>query len=818
MESTMKSLLLAVTSLLTAVSTFALNGKIIDEFGVAVANAEINIISHQKRYTSDDSGQFNIPLDNVDEIHVLADGFNHRVLHLHGQQQDNLTITLRRGVLEIVDVVGIPLHASQIESSQPISVISTKELRKKQRSTLGETLKNEVGIQTSYFGAVASSPIIRGLDGPRVLITQNGLDVSDASRVGPDHIVASETTTAQQIEILRGPATLFYGSGAIGGVVNIVDDRIPSDSEQKAALTSEYQEVNHENSITGAYTGGTDQFAYHIDGFWRDSDDYSIPGFAEIDTDEAHHDEDENEEEHEEEHSEQGTLANSASKSSGFNIGGSILLDEGYIGLSYGRLDRRNGIPGHGHEDEDEHEDDMNEHEEGEHEEEEIQSELDQNRWQLISELRTDNTYINAINTRIGYTDYEHREIHENEEEVGTVFRNNTLQARVDLLHAEFAMWKGAVSLEGKVVDFEAIGEEAFTPPSQTQEFAIAVLEEKHSGNFLWQLGARLEKVSLQADDIVLAHSEHNEQEDEEGEHEEEHAETDYLSFEHFEFTPFSFSAGIVWDFTNGYNTSLALSRSERAPSAAELFSAGPHLATRSYEAGALFEIHEEGDERHLDYVGRATTETSHNIDLSLRKFEGNIGFVVNLFYNEINNYYALTNTGLYSDDIQDHGEEDNEDTHEHDDNLPVYIFKQEDAVLSGLELEFAWQLNHNLMWTIWGDTVTAKLKNGEHLARTSPTRLASQLSFNRGPWSAQMSAVNYFDQNNISPNETPTDGYTIIDGRVSYAFRLWGSDSTIYLAGDNLMDQEARVHTSALKDQAPLPGRNIKLGLHATF
>jgi len=252
------------------------------------------------------------------------------------------------------------------------------------------------------------------------------------------------------------------------------------------------------------------------------------------------------------------------------------------------------------------------------------------------------------------------------------------------------------------------------------------------------------------------------------------------------------------------------------------LFSAGPHIATQAFEAGALFEIHEEeAGEFHLEYTGDAELETSNNIDLSLRKFEGNFAFMANVFYNQISDYYSLVNTGLSTEELfpeEEHEGEEEEGEHAHAEDLPVYIFQQSDVTIYGLELEAVWQVHPNLKWTVWGDTLKAEFDDGGYLPRTSPSRVASQLNFERGAWSAELSAVNYADQENTAINETATDGYTMLDARIAYKVMANASEATVYLAGNNLLDEEARVHTSFIKDQAPLPGVNLKMGVSVRF
>ncbi|WP_444933352.1 TonB-dependent receptor [Microbulbifer sp. JTAC008] len=283
-----------------------ISGQVLDSSGEPIYGASIEVAGSRQQAQTDAQGRFSLEVNTsqLREIHINAPGHSHKTVILQAGQDEPLKVTLQHTVIEQIDVTATPLHASTIESAQPVTVVAGEELRRKQASTLGETLKNEVGVHSSYFGPVASSPIIRGLNGPRVLITQNGLDSADASRVGPDHVVATETITAEQIEILRGPATLFYGSGAIGGVVNVVDERIPTSSENRTAYSLGSNTVADEREASLAHTGGNDQLAYHVDSFWRKSDDYEIPTSSDYGEESS------------------GVLENSDSKSKGFNIGG----------------------------------------------------------------------------------------------------------------------------------------------------------------------------------------------------------------------------------------------------------------------------------------------------------------------------------------------------------------------------------------------------------------------------------------------------------------------------------------------------------------
>lgn len=678
--------------------------------------------------------------------------------------------------IEEVVVFGLPLGSSNLESAQPINVISAEELHSKQASTLGETLKYEVGVHSTNYGGVSSSPIIRGLDGPRVLISQNGLDVGDVSRVGPDHGVSTEASTAEQIEVLRGPATLFYGSGAIGGVVNIVDDRVPFDNTLKMAAIAEYNHVNNEKLISFANTAGKNSLAYHIDGFKRISQDYEIAGPANL----AHPDEI------------TGTLENSQTDSKGGNVGMSYLFDEGYIGLSFGRLEKFNGIPGHDHSDD-----------EIEVEETLVFSDMLQNRWQMIGNYDIDNTLFKSITSRFAYTDYQHNEIEQESgiRSLGTIFESQTRQWRGEFAHQDAFGWQGVFVPSYKKSSFDAIGEEAFTPPSTTTEKALAIIEERKIADVLWQAGIRIENVDIKLDgneSLSLPAFD-----------------TSFAHKNSYTFKPKTTSLGFVWDVAEGYNIGVSYTNASRAPSAAELFSYGNHLATRSFEIGAVYASplsSIDGMEQKLPTIA---LERSRNIDISFKKFSGDTGFIITMFHNTIDNYFSQNNLGITSDILN---QEDAATPDAEQNILPVYQFVQTDARLYGAEMEFSWQINDIFNMAVWGDTVTAKMSSGEYLPRSPASRLGIDLNYTQGQLQSEIHLVRYFAQNHVAQYESNTAGNTMLDARVDYQFKALSNDLHMYLAINNMLDNNARSHTSFLKEMAPLPARNIKVGLSYYF
>ncbi len=783
-----------------------LSGVVLNKQGKPIDNAIVELGNDVQKARSNSQGVFTFTNVNKGtfELHISAKNYGHMNQKITIDEDDliGLSVTLPSSVMEVIDVHATPLHGSSIESALPINVLSEDELKIKQAATLGETLKNEVGVHSSYYGPVASTPIIRGLDGPRVLITQNGLDVGDASRVGPDHVVASETSTATQIEVLRGPATLFYGSGAIGGVVNVVDDRVPTSSDEQVDYLLQYNDVSNEQQASVNVQTGNENFAFHLDAFWRDSKDYKLAGEADV-----------HEEEHEHEEHSKERLENSAATASGATLGASYLFDDGYLGFSYGFMDRKYGIPGHIHEED--HEEEVSQPLVTEPNEEGVYAKMHQDRWQVLGEYNFQQLFISKVSTKFSYSDYQHQEIEHGL--VGTTFTNKSNEARIDLFHHDFHGWQGAWTFHYKSSDFKAIGEEAFSPPAKSNMTATAWLEEKHFGPILLQLGARIEHVIIDAQESHIGfdgeHEAHADNVHDAHEHEE------MISFELQSFTPISASAGLVWDYQQGYNLGFSMALSQRAASSGELFSFGPHIGTNTFEVGAMFDIHHEGDEIHVELAEQApSVETSLNFDVTWRKFNGDFGYVVSAFYNRIDDYYYQQYTGLFFEEGHEHG---HDDEHENESGLPILVYQQDDVEMFGGEAEFVYQVSSAVKTSLFADYIIARLIGNydkDNLPRIPPARVGAIINYQADSFGGELSMSHYFEQTDVAELETTTDSYTMVDAHINYYIAGVGTDLIFYIKGQNLTNEHARVHSSFLKEVAPLPGRNFSLGIRGSF
>ncbi|MEL0603693.1 TonB-dependent receptor [Pseudoalteromonas undina] len=788
----------AVFSVLCSHSALAatVTGKITDDKNQPIENAAVHVHGKDQGVKTNAQGEFSIDVDSQSQLHVSKDNFIDSRIAVN-ENSNNVTVSLTPTSVETVVVYASALHKNSLEMISPVSVLSGDELKNKSKPTLGETLKGLPGVNASYFGPVSSSPIIRGLDGPRVKITQNGLDASDASRIGPDHATSSDSLAAEQIEVLRGPSTLLYGSGAIGGVVNVVDNRIPTSNLDDLSGAAEYSHdtVSNSNTVAAKLETGNDGFNFHFDGTKRSGDDYETPTFSI--TDEDGDIETAN------------TVENTFIDSDTFNVGTSYVGDHLTVGFSYGSIDTDYGIPGHEHHDHDHDHDHEGETEEehddhAEEEEESVYAHLEQDRWQGLISYALDNNWVENINLRVGYTDYSHSEIEDGE--IGTTFKNETTEARLNVEH-KLAQWHGMIGYHYSESDYDAIGEEAFTPASVTTTHALYLLEEREFGDVTVELGARIEDYEITS---TITETEHDHSHDEE---EEDHDEGEEESIAYSEsFTNVSASVGAIWQYTPGQSVALSLSHSERAPLSAELLSNGLHIATGTYEVGLGYHI--EDNEVHFEPED-IKQEKSTNLDLSFRRFSGDFGYTVNFFYNDIKNFYYQQNTGLVYD------EEDGLESAigAHDDAVAVYQFASKDAELYGIEFDVHYQIDPSTMIKVFGDSTRAKLKDDAgNLPRIPANKLGSELQYNVGDLQLTLTGTHYFEQNDISAFETKTDGYTIVDAQANYQLSLGAIDTQLYLNVDNITDELGFVHSSFIKDKAPLPGRNFRFGIRGYF
>lgn len=673
--------------------------------------------------------------------------------------------------IERVLITASPLKRTVLESSTPVTILSGEQLDQNQAATLGETLKDVPGVHSSYFGPVASSPIIRGLDGPRIKVVQNGLGASDASRVGPDHQVSTETSTATQIEVLRGPATLLYGSGAIGGVVNVVDNRLPIQrvDGMSGEVFAQYDNVADAKTVSTDLNAGTGDFAVHVDGYNRKTDDYKIPVPANID-----------------EKGGSTRLANSAIDANGYNLGAGWITDDTRIALSYGHMDSEYGLPG----------------------EEGVFIKLDQDRYQGVIDWNNLDGFIQAVHWQNAYTDYEHSEIEG--AEIGTTFKNESIESRLWAEHAPVYGWKGVVGLHYNKSDFEAIGEEAFTPPTKTDSVAAFLMEEKEVGSLLWQLGTRVEQSTHDVNNDFFT----------------ERKSSSPISFDNKDYTAVSGSAGVVWSINDKHSLAFNYAYSQRAPSASEIYAYGPHIGSGTYEVGGGFAISNDNNQYNIVQTGTSMDkEVSNNIDLTYRYSADTWNAHVSLFNNDINNYIfedfsdlvisdgSFIPAAQYQAQVAISGESDEEA-----DGLPVVLFSQQNARLYGYEAQVDWHLNDDWRLEVFTDYTRAKLDSGGNVPRIPPMRFGSSLHYEYGNWHTEVEVIRNSKQDKIANNETSTKGYTMLSASANYYLDLGDVDMTIYIKGDNLADQEGRVHSSYLKDEAPLPSRSVSLGIRARF
>jgi iron complex outermembrane receptor protein len=683
-------------------------------------------------------------------------------------------------------IVSVPIHKQEADTALPVTLITGDELRRQAAATIGETLGNRAGITNSTYGPAVGRPVIRGQQGPRAITLQNNILSADVSSLSPDHAVAVEALLAESIEVLRGPATLLYGGGAIGGVVNVIDNRIPRapiDGVQ-GAVEYRYDDASAMDSGTAKLEGGNGHFAFHLSGTLRETDDVDIPGFAidekALEQQEellGHHDE----EGHEEEALEntKGFMANTDSGTDVITGGFSFHFGEGSLaGFSASRIESEYGLPPgtheHDHEeehgqDEDDHEDEHEDHADEEEGEEFIRIDMEQARYDAILQLEQPTEWIDTVRGFMTYTDYEHKELEGTE--VGTLFARETWETRVEVVYDALVGTEAVVGLQVRADEFEATGAEGYVPKTDSSEIGLFLIEDFHRDAWTYEAGLRVDLMERDPDTQSTGKE---------------------------DFSSVSVSGSALWQFSDNWQAGISLSRSARAPATEELFANTEAIDLEelvTHPATGVIEVGDAG----LD------EEVSLNVDLALQWHAGRSWAEVSLFYNSFEDYIFLMNSG---EDV---------------DEVSVYLYEQEDADFVGLELESNFHLtdlgNGALFLGIRGDIISGEFDNSGDVPRLPPMRIGGKLSWTGDAFSTWVSVLNASDQQDSGNFETETDGYTRWDLGADYRFSVTDdSDLLVFMKWKNIGDEEIRLSTSFLRNYAPETGESIEAGIRYTF
>lgn len=710
-------------------------------------------------------------------------------------------------------IVTSPLPTKLSNATAPVTVISGDDLTMKMGHTIGETLKQELGITSQSFGPGVGTPVIRGQSGPRVRVLENGIGSNDVSQLSPDHATSIEPAMAESIEVLRGPATLLYGSGAMGGVVNIINNRIPTHLYAKPVnilFDQRYDSAFNESSSAMKSEGSYGHWAYHLDGLYRDRGDMSIGGTA-VDANKAQaldptlnvvnnsH----------------GFIPNTFAQTINGAVGGSYVSDAGFIGVGINQFHNNYGIAPDGgtfmqngitYADPNTRIDQM------------------QQKYDIKSELNNPFNFADKLSMRLGYTDYYHTEWNGGVPGIsynpGTAFSNKTYEGRIELTHKAIGPFKGAVGVQVISSQFAAFDFPTggvpnvlipstpntvtnIVPNTQTNSVGIFGLESVEFGPVNYQLGLRVEDTTLNpnvnssytAPYIITPGL---------------GSTGNYTVSSSYNFTPISASASALWKLDNINSLNIALTRSQRAPQVQELFSNGYHDATRSYELGDP----------------NLQMETSYNLDIGY-KFKTNwLRAELDLFNNWANNYIYQQRTGEFVSGASSFipGPQTPIPATCTSQCTPVTASYQAGAIFRGYESKLVFPIAEPgqgaLDLTLFSDYTNGTfVATGAAVPRMPPLRFGFQWDYTREDWSGNLRFTRGQAQEHPGANDTTTAGYYLLTMGADYKIKdFHESQIILYLKGNNLLNENIRNSVSYLRNFAPEPGRGAQVGIRINY
>jgi iron complex outermembrane receptor protein len=653
-------------------------------------------------------------------------------------------------------VVSAPVATSSSKSAKPLTVLTGDALHSKMGTTIGDTLKNELGVTSQSFGAGVGTPVIRGQSGPRVQVMQNSMINNDASSLSPDHANGVEPILAERIEVLRGPATLLYGNGAIGGIVNVIDNRIPEKTFDKViggAGEQRYDSATNETSSVVKVEGSHNGFAYHVDGFYRDQGNTHIGGKP-IDADAVRV----NDPSYVAIENPQGVINNSNARSRGGSAGVSMIGEAGLVGVSINQLDKNYGIPSDGTGGAP------------------VTVDLKQTKYDFKAQLNQPFAFAEKVKMKFGYTDYQHTELDGGTP--ATQFLNKSYASRVELEQKAIGALTGSVGFQSTNSEFSAInadGSAPLVPKSNIDSYGLFAVESYKHGAVTYELGGRGEWVTISPENAGS-----------------------------LTYLPISGSASALWDVTKQHQLSLAYTHSQRAPLIQELFYDGVHEASRSYELGNA----------------NLRKEFSNNLDVGYRFNSDWMNAEVNVFHNWVSNYiYQQRADYLFNTDAGDFtaacalGEpcipvEINQQA--------GATFKGYEAQLKFPVMENHYGL---VDLSVFSDYTRGTFNKGGDVPRMPPLRYGVQLSYEKNDFSSNVRLTRGEAQTHAGANETSTASYLLLNVGAQYHIAsISQADIMVFANAKNLTNENIRNSTSYLRNFAPDAGRSGEVGIRVSY
>ena len=643
----------------------------------------------------------------------------------------------------------------------PNKILAGDELQNKLAGTLGATLANELGVSATGYGAGASRPVMRGLEGARVQILQNGLSVGDVSSISADHAVANPIQNAHQIEILRGASALVYGSGSSGGLVNVVNDRIVTSMPDmvSGAINTSYETVNQGKTANIEVDAPAGPLALHFDSAVSNSNNYQIPGYAEQGGPNANWSINPNQPVNV---PYSGKLPFSYSNQNSLGLGATYIRTDGYTGVSLERMNHNYGIPTY----------------DGGF----IQQ--SQNRYDFSHQTNDPFDGFSSIKVSAANTNYQHTEF-TNTGVAATQWNNTATEARVEMMHKEFLGSKGVIGAQVNGATLNATdlssNNYAIVPQTKSNSSALFWVEEGRYGPVKTSLGARYSYAGQNPNLATQFPSPSS-----------QGVPSSYgpPTLQNRQFNLMSYSAGGMLDVARGYGLGLSYTVSQRAPTPQELYSYGPHDSTATFDIGNA----------------NLATETSHNVEISFQKKLGLFRSKASLYRNQFSNYIYGFYTGAYSSV----------------NNFSVVQASQASANIKGAEGELTYNWNQNgVGGRVFGDISQGSFNAGGNLPLQPAPRLGSELAYQRDGWLTSATYIYSYQQNRLATWEVgPTPSYNLVNANLSYTERVGKINWTGYVMLKNLLNEEIRYATSpmAVRLYAPQPGRSLMVGVRAAF